>query len=98
MSSPKSLMTAFLTAVADSPESDVLIALQKCREAAGFLEACKAGALDACRVVGPRGTAVPPLHVAASRGLAACVKQLLDMGASPSLVAEVRYWLRTSSL
>lgn len=88
--SPASLMAAFLSALAGQSESDALVRLEECCNVPSFVEACRAGALDACRVKGPRGSSMPPLHVAASRGFESCVQRMLLLGASSSSVIEVR--------
>jgi hypothetical protein len=85
MAQPSELMNHFLTDIAESDDATrVMRSLEACRKVQGFEEACRAGALDACRI-----GSQTPLHVAASRGFDACVAALLLLGASPTLPEQV---------
>ena len=85
MAQPSELMNQFLTDMAESDDvTRVMRSLEECRKVQGFEEACRAGALDACRI-----GSQTPLHVAASRGFDACVAALLLLGASPTLPEQV---------
>jgi hypothetical protein len=85
------LMGRFLTTLAQGSEAEALENLKLCEAAAGFADACMAGALDHCKVLdqGAAGSS-RPLEVAARKGYSNILERLLALGADPTLPVEVR--------